>query len=471
MASAKSDGKKYIFFPLLAHQSLSRLPILLNIIGHVYWNLIILRMSMYMSFPGASAFKKVPLGASDNLQGDVMTQLEIPPSLVNKLVKGEPIIRRVPPAECSPQQVTTGSTFTTTGHKSLPPPPYTSSPNDPYADIHILHNEIPPEHRAGYFDFVFSFAEADEEMARNVIQIFKDHVRYGANEPPQICVINRRDEFSWIQSQFKSAQEAMERSTYMVIILTKNYIEDKWSVMVQEAMLWETLISLEKQWCIIPLFLTRKSELDFKIPFGLGPLKGIELPRMFSPPAASIGDIDFGNIHKENLDRYFLKNMAMMLNNKVRIRREKEKEGQRKKDRWLKEEKRRRWKKREQEKIMQEKELEDDWKRDAEAQRQVNQLRQEPSHAPPTYTEVSKENRLPQERDIQSLQASRQIHFHLPNGYSGPLPDMKTVFNVQEVHHGAFGDNAQVMVQNSLVEVGISHNRFLPSHFIRANYF
>lgn len=268
---------------------------------------------------------EVPIGTSDNLQTYVITQLQIPCIVIHKIINMNPFICRVPKAGRSLPSGTSDSTIATA--RSDPPPnPYTSS-RPILTQIFVPPpDENPSEYTAEYFDIVFSFAKADQDIAQKIIKFLEGHVRYGGNKKPKICVIDEENQFPLNRSRLQSAKEAMDRSTYMTFIFTKNYFDDQWPAMLQETCFLESIENPAKKWCFIPLYLTSKDELDFEIPFGVNTLKGFDFLCSFNPRATSIDDIDFHNIRKENLNKHWLQNWATMLDNKAHIRQRKEQE-------------------------------------------------------------------------------------------------------------------------------------------------
>lgn len=366
----------------------------------------------------------------------------MPCGIVDKVIREQPFCSD----ENASPRIIPGTFSHTDGTRSLPPP-YSASEGDPYPHIHVKHNEVPPKFKAGFFDIVLNFAEDDEAIAHQLIRIFEKCIRFGQNQKPRICTT---EDFPWIGDKIVAAFEAINRSTYMFILLTDKYVKEEWSSMVQNEMLMETLTNPDKRWCAVPLFLKRKRDLGFRIPFGLSSLKGIELPKIFSPQVQSLDEVDLDAIGPDDLDPYFKQNMAMMLNDKAHLRQEKEEVSRKEKDKWLFEEKRKRWKKMEEERVKKEKEEEHNRKQLAADQSWREQKENEPYQPRSNGIDVKVNGELGSNNTLASYQP---VHLHLHKGYEGPLPNITSNVQIKKVEQGAFGENAQVHVHNGPAQV------------------
>ena len=100
----------------------------------------------------------------------------------------------------------------------------------PYTDFtDIRQQEFEAEFKQGHFDcaLVYSDTEADRKLALNFKIIMERLVTLDDGRPAAVCVVDSNEDIAYIQSRFKRADEASDRSTYMFMVMTKNL--DLWA--------------------------------------------------------------------------------------------------------------------------------------------------------------------------------------------------------------------------------------------------
>ena len=212
-----------------------------------------------------------------------------------------------------------------------------SSPDD----IVIPSVEVPGHLQPKQYDAVLFYSEEDQQRALTFMDILVKFITLQNKKPPSICVLDRTENLTHIQSRFAHSKEALERSTYMFLFVTKHFCTDTWSEMQRDECLMESIEKPDKKWCVIPILTKPRKEADYDIPFGMRALKGVDISHMLR--GKSLDTVDGEHLIREDVDQFFLKNMKRMFDDRLYLRIEREKKQLLEFQKWLKDEKQRRW--------------------------------------------------------------------------------------------------------------------------------
>ena len=214
----------------------------------------------------------------------------------------------------------------------------------------VIHPyEYKEEFKEGQFDIVLVYSESDIDEALAFMQILTKFVILEDGKSPSICVLDQHAHLSYINSRFKHMEEALRRSTYMFLFLTKDFCGDSWSQLQRDECLMESIHNPEKKWCVVPILTKSRKEADYQLPFGLRALKGVEISHMLR--GKTLNSVNVNALRREDVDSFFLKNMTKMLNDRIYLKIEREKRQQVNFENWEKEEKHRRWKEQQKDKV------------------------------------------------------------------------------------------------------------------------
>ena len=237
-------------------------------------------------------------------------------------------------------------------------------------DIEIQEYEVPAPLREDHFDMVLIYAEKDQTLALLFRDILQKHIKLQDNRHVRVCVIDR-SELDWISNKFKHIEEAVKRSTYMFLFMSRNFVNDSWAELQGDECLQESIERPERRWCVIPIHTVPKRRCDYSTPFGLRALKGVHVDKVFADPSAtfncskSIDQIEFSD-----LDPFFIKQMQNLFNARLREKISREEKQKQMRTKWEKKERVRRYKVYQEEKKRQALE-------EAEHQRQMELLQQQ----------------------------------------------------------------------------------------------
>ncbi len=158
--------------------------------------------------------------------------------------------------------------------------------------IRVNHAEVPPipedeypdELKEKQFDICIIYAEDDVDKALSFKEFLEDHIRLSNGSPPKMCLLDKTDSLTYITSKIKHLEEAMKRSTYVFLYITRVFCEDNWAEMQKDECLMESLTNPLKQWCVVPVTTQPRRggdpEKKYSIPWGLRCLKPIDLARI-----------------------------------------------------------------------------------------------------------------------------------------------------------------------------------------------
>ncbi|ELT95854.1 hypothetical protein CAPTEDRAFT_206648 [Capitella teleta] len=190
----------------------------------------------------------------------------------------------------------------------------------------------PPELTESHFDIALAFVEADEGAAKKVIEILEKFVCFGDNQSPKICPLNEyKISLNWIQSHPKFTNEALKRSTFLFIIITDNFLGDKWA-----DQLIDDAVTTDKNRPnrLVPVFLSSRSDVKEDLPYGLRHLRGLEVERFFNEKAESIKNFHRKDFVQEDFCQDYLNSVSEMLAREVHEREEREEKQERKYREW-----------------------------------------------------------------------------------------------------------------------------------------
>ncbi|ELU01411.1 hypothetical protein CAPTEDRAFT_206758 [Capitella teleta] len=207
--------------------------------------------------------------------------------------------------------------------------------------IHLVINKEatkdvshPPELIESHFDIALAFVEKDEGAAKKVIEILEKFVCFGDNESPKICPLNEYQIlFHWIRSKPRSIDEVLQRSTFLFMIITDNFLTNDWAKhLIDDAV----TRNIELPDYIVPVFQPSKSAVKQSIPYGLRHLHGLEVERFFDKRTRteSIENFDDKVFVQEDFCQYFIDSVSKMLAGKAQEKEMREKEQERKYREW-----------------------------------------------------------------------------------------------------------------------------------------
>ncbi|CAH1796969.1 unnamed protein product [Owenia fusiformis] len=145
----------------------------------------------------------------------------------------------------------------------------TDYPEDLESAVKSMGIEVPIEYSMEELDYVIYHSDKDidlaEDLNRQIQLIGKSYNINGS------LYQNHSTE---IQSNLISAEHMVNRSTFILMIVSENFTEDIWMDMHKDEVLTVTMIDPTKRWCLIPVFTKPKSEFK-RLPYGMLGLKGI----------------------------------------------------------------------------------------------------------------------------------------------------------------------------------------------------
>ncbi|XP_078658874.1 uncharacterized protein LOC144904124 [Branchiostoma floridae x Branchiostoma belcheri] len=95
-----------------------------------------------------------------------------------------------------------------------------------------------------YYDYFLVFSEKDKKHAHKIMDLLKSHKLKG-------CLLEK--DFPAGVSPFKNIADAIERSTYTVLVLTENFTKDRWCEKKLQTSLMEAIENPGKYNCVIPI--------------------------------------------------------------------------------------------------------------------------------------------------------------------------------------------------------------------------
>lgn len=253
------------------------------------------------------------------------------------------------PTQVASASDTYGSLPDYLGTSSVPSAAYLTSIEEELKQIVIDPHEYKEEFKEGQFDIVLVYSESDRDEALAFMEILIKYITLLDGKPPLICVLDQNAHLNYINSRFKHMEEALRRSTYMFLFLTKDFCGDNWAQLQRDECLMESIHNSEKKWCVVPILTKSRKEADYQLPFGLRALKGVEISHMLR--GKTLNSVDVNALGPKDVDPFFLKNMTKMLNDRIYLRKEREKRQEVSLQNWVKEEKHRRWKEQQKEKL------------------------------------------------------------------------------------------------------------------------
>lgn len=186
-----------------------------------------------------------------------------------------------------------------TSNSSLSDFSLSSNPSDNWlAEIEKYKDEMPPLVKTGYFDVLILYHEKDREEALK----FRDHlieeIDVGEKGPVKAVLYDEAELEALCTRKIGHLSKAVERSTYVFVFLTKNFVTCSWMEFSSESCLMEAITNPDKQWCVVPVY-NEKRGATFRVPMGLNTLKGISY---------------------YNNDQYYKKGVASLIKDKLYVR-------------------------------------------------------------------------------------------------------------------------------------------------------
>lgn len=236
------------------------------------------------------------------------------------------IIRRVDDMNiCKSQDSSYGSMSPTYNCSSMPSANWEE-------ELKQYEEFMPPDIRVDYIDVLILYCEDDREEA----QKFQTHLREEItvkNGPIKTLLYDDAEMQAIHGSKIGHLEKVVQRSTYVFIFMTKNFIEDKWCEFSSESCLMEAITNPAKQWCVVPVY-TEKRNTSFRVPMGLNTLKGINY---------------------YNNDRFYKNGVSRLIGDKIHVRINANEEHKIKQKEWLEKYKREQAVMKERQKRMEEK--------------------------------------------------------------------------------------------------------------------
>lgn len=214
--------------------------------------------------------------------------------------------------------------------------------DDDLDDIVIEPWEYKEEFRESQFDIVLIYSENDRDQALAFRDILTRFIVMEDNKHPSICVLDQSTHLAHINSRFTHMEEALRRSTFMFLFVTKDFCVDSWSQLQRDECLMESINNPEKKWCVVPILTKPRKEADYSLPFGIRALKGVEIYQMLC--GKNLKSVNVDTLKEGDVDQYFCNNMRKMLSTRLSLKKQRERLQLVEFQKWLKEEKQRRWK-------------------------------------------------------------------------------------------------------------------------------
>ena len=142
-------------------------------------------------------------------------------------------------------------------------------------ELEQYKDKMPTEVRMGYLDVVLLYTESDRELAEEYQRHLREDIELTNGERVQVLLYDCPELTGLSGSQIQHLDLAMERSTYIFVYLTANFVKDKWCEFSSESCLMRAIYDAEKRWCVVPIYTERRSDCSFRIPMGLNSLKGV----------------------------------------------------------------------------------------------------------------------------------------------------------------------------------------------------
>lgn len=194
-----------------------------------------------------------------------------------------------------------------------------SLPSDNWVDeIERYRDEMPPDMRIGFYDVLILYCEHDREAATEFRSHLIKEIDVGSKGPIKVVLYDEAELEALSNMKIGHLGKAVERSTYVFIFLTKNFIDDKWMEFSSESCLMEAITNPNKQWCVVPVY-TERRNTSFRVPMGLNTLKGINY---------------------YNNDKFYRKGVAALILGKIQERRNSEKKHRVSQMKWIEDYKR-----------------------------------------------------------------------------------------------------------------------------------
>ena len=147
------------------------------------------------------------------------------------------------------------------------------------------------------------------------------------------CKVYLLSDINTEQSKIKSIDQAIEKCTYVFLLLTKSFCNDRWADFQKDEALVRTITTEERKWGMVPLYTQPKRDAPpdkaYTIPPGLISFKGLDIHRLMRDKDS------IENLHSlTDGDNYFMKGVTSMLESRIYLRLDREKRRLEEKRKW-----------------------------------------------------------------------------------------------------------------------------------------
>ncbi|KAL4228194.1 Transmembrane emp24 domain-containing protein 7 [Mactra antiquata] len=193
-----------------------------------------------------------------------------------------------------------------------------SLPSDDWKDeLKLYEDKMPPAIRMGFLDVLILYHEDDRPAAEKFRQHLMSDIKV-ENGPIKTMLYDDEEMVAICGSLIGHLDQAVQRSTYVFIYMTKTFVSDKWCEFQSESCLMEAITNPYKMWCVVPVY-TEKRNKSFRVPMGLNTLKGINY---------------------YNDDQFYRKGVARLIGDKINVRIQADKDHAIEQKKWLEDYKR-----------------------------------------------------------------------------------------------------------------------------------
>ena len=197
--------------------------------------------------------------------------------------ESQPSVQIGPFRDTSQITPVSGSTFSSSSSSCAPTAQQESSlslasivesiPNVPDEEVEEYIWMMPAELKEEYQDAMILYSNEDRQHVEDFLSGLLQNIKLRDSKCPKVVMYN---DFCIARSEIKALEFGLERSTYVFIYLTENFVKDTWAEFSGETCLTEAIYNVEKRWCVVPVFTYPKRNCPFKVPSCINSLKGIQ---------------------------------------------------------------------------------------------------------------------------------------------------------------------------------------------------
>lgn len=160
--------------------------------------------------------------------------------------------------------------------------------------------QMPSKLKVGYIDCIILHAPADKADATKLKEYLNTDIPIEKHGPVDARLYNDPDLRLLSGSEIGYLNSVYERSTYILLFMTKAFVEDKWEQFKSESCIMDTIFNKKKQWSVLPVYPQDGKSEPFQIPLGINALKGIHF--------------------RNTTDEFFRSSMKRLIEDKVHVR-------------------------------------------------------------------------------------------------------------------------------------------------------